>query len=83
MTAHWKDQPVPLTLTEFWVVHALAQHPGHVRNREQLMAAANVVLDDGTVTSQIKRIRAKFLGVDPSFVGIQTVYGMGYRWDSD
>jgi two-component system OmpR family response regulator len=54
-----------------------------VRNREQLMAAANVVLDDGTVTSQIKRIRAKFLGVDPSFVGIQTVYGMGYRWDSD
>ena len=51
---------MPLTVTEFWVVHALAQHPGHVRSREQLMAAANVVLDDGTVTSQIKRIRAKF-----------------------
>ena len=83
MTAHWKDQAVPLTLTEFWVVHALAQHPGHVRNREQLMAAANAVLDDATVTSQIKRIRAKFLGVDPKFTGIQTVYGMGYRWESD
>ncbi len=58
---------VPLTVTEFWVVHALALHPGHVRSREQLMAAANVVLDDGTVTSQIKRIRAKFVAVDPTF----------------
>jgi two-component system OmpR family response regulator len=83
MTVHWKERPVPLTLTEFWVVHALAQHPGHVRNREQLMAAANAVLDDATVTSQIKRIRAKFLSVDPAFAGIQTVYGMGYRWESD
>jgi two-component system, OmpR family, response regulator len=83
MSAQWKTTNVPLTVTEFWVVHALALHPGHVRSREQLMAAANVVLDDGTVTSQIKRIRAKFVGVDPSFDAIQTVYGMGYRWQSD
>lgn len=80
MLASWRTQSVPLTLTEFWVVHALAVHPGHVRSREQLMAAANVVLDDGTVTSQIKRIRAKFAAVDPEFNAIQTVYGMGYRW---
>ena len=83
MTASWKEQPVPLTLTEFWVVHALALHPGHVRNREQLMTAANVVLDDSTVTSQIKRIRGKFAAVDPDFAAIQTVYGMGYRWSAD
>jgi two-component system OmpR family response regulator len=83
MSAQWKTATVPLTVTEFWVVHALAQHPGHVRSREQLMAAANVVLDDGTVTSQIKRIRAKFAGVDPHFDAIQTVYGMGYRWQAD
>jgi two-component system OmpR family response regulator len=83
MSAHWKSVPVPLTVTEFWVVHALAQHPGHVRSREQLMAAANVVLDDGTVTSQVKRIRAKFVSVDPTFDAIQTVYGMGYRWQTD
>jgi two-component system OmpR family response regulator len=83
MSAQWRDQAIPLTLTEFWVVHALALHPGHVRSREQLMAAANVVLDDGTVTSQIKRIRAKFQAVDPAFDAIQTVYGMGYRWQSD
>jgi two-component system OmpR family response regulator len=83
MSVQWKAKPVPLTVTEFWVVHALAQHPGHVRSREQLMAAANVVLDDGTVTSQIKRIRAKFASVDPHFDAIHTVYGMGYRWQAD
>ena len=44
------------------------------------MAAANVILDDSTVTSQIKRIRAKFTAVDPDFTAIETVYGMGYRW---
>lgn len=83
MSAHWKSVPVPLTVTEFWVVHALAQHPGHVRSRDQLMAAASVVLDDGTVTSQIKRIRAKFTSIDPAFDAIQTVYGMGYRWQAE
>jgi two-component system OmpR family response regulator len=83
MTAQWRGAAVPLTLTEFWVVYALALHPGHVKNREQLMAAANAVLDDGTVTSQVKRIRAKFLAVDPAFDAIQTVYGMGYRWQAD
>jgi two-component system OmpR family response regulator len=82
MTASWKGRSVPLTVTEFWVVHALAAHPGHVRSREQLMAAANAVLDDSTVTSQIKRIRAKFTAEDPGFAAIQTVYGMGYRWES-
>jgi two-component system, OmpR family, response regulator len=80
MSATWSGHAVPLTVTEFWIVHALARHPGHVRSREQLMAAANVVLDDSTVTSQIKRIRAKFSSIDPAFDAIQTVYGMGYRW---
>jgi two-component system OmpR family response regulator len=81
MTAHWQRHLIPLTVTEFWVVHALALHPGHVRNRDQLMTAANVVLDDSTVTSQIKRIRSKFATVDPAFAAIETVYGMGYRWN--
>ena len=80
LTALWKGQSVPLTVTEFWVVHALAARPGHVRSRAQLMSAANAVLDDSSVTSQIKRIRAKFDAVDPDFSAIQTVYGMGYRW---
>lgn len=76
----WKGQPVDLTLTEFWMVHALVKHPGHVKNRQQLMDAASVVLDDNTITSHIKRIRKKFISLDPDFDGIQTVYGMGYRW---
>ena len=82
MHASWHGQPVPLTVTEFWIVFALARHPGHVRSREQLMAAASTVLDDATVTSQIKRIRAKFVTIDAEFAAIGTVYGMGYRWEA-
>jgi two-component system OmpR family response regulator len=80
ITVAWNAGVVPLSLTEFWIVHALALHPGHVKNRQQLMDAANVVLDDNTITSHIKRVRRKFQEVDASFDAIQTVYGMGYRW---
>jgi two-component system OmpR family response regulator len=80
MTVRWKDRPVGLTLTEFWIVHSLARYPGHVRNRQQLMDAARAVLDDNTITSHIKRIRRKFIAIDPAFDAVETVYGMGYRW---
>jgi two-component system OmpR family response regulator len=80
MTVRWKDRPVGLTLTEFWIVHSLARYPGHVRNRQQLMDAAQAVLDDNTITSHIKRIRRKFISIDPAFDAVETVYGMGYRW---
>jgi two-component system OmpR family response regulator len=80
MQALWDGKVVLLSLTEFWIVHALARHPGHVKNRQQLMDAANVVLDDNTITSHVKRIRRKFQALDPKFDGIHTVYGMGYRW---
>jgi two-component system OmpR family response regulator len=76
----WRGQAVPLTLTEFWMVHALARHPGHVKSREQLMREANLVVDEGTVTSHVKRIRRKFQGLDVAFERIETAYGMGYRW---
>jgi len=76
----WNDIPMDFTLTEFWLVHALAKHPGHVKNREQLMQEANIVVDDSTITSHIKRIRRKFQVMDPAFDSIDTVYGMGYRW---
>lgn len=82
MTADWQDQPVDLTVTEFWMLHALVRHPGHVRSRDQLMEAASTVLDDNTVTSHIKRIRRKFQQLDSAFDGIQTAYGMGYRWNA-
>jgi len=83
MTVRWKDQAVALTVTEFWMMHALARYPGHVKNRQQLMDAAQAVLDDNTITSHIKRIRRKFVAIDPDFKAIETAYGMGYRWLSE
>ncbi|TDG13535.1 proteobacterial dedicated sortase system response regulator [Seongchinamella unica] len=80
MTTSWRGQALELTVTEFWIVHTLALHPGHVKNRQQLMDQANVVLDDNTITSHIKRIRRKFQALDPAFEHIETAYGMGYRW---
>ena len=69
-----------LTLTEFWIVYALARRPGLVKTREQLMQQARIFVDDATVTSHVKRIRAKFKQLDTSFDAIEAVYGMGYRW---
>jgi two-component system OmpR family response regulator len=83
VTASWRGQRVELTLTEFWMVHALVRHPGHVKSREQLMGEARMVVDDSTVTSHVKRIRKKFAAVDPDFDRIESVYGMGYRWSGD
>ncbi len=78
----WTGTPVDLTLTEFWIVHALAKFPGHVKGREHLMGEAHIVVDDSTITSHIKRVRRKFSAVDPGFDFIDTVYGLGYRWRS-
>jgi two-component system OmpR family response regulator len=76
----WDGKPVDLTLTEFWMIHSLALHPGHVKNREQLMQDAKIYVDDATITSHIKRIRKKFAAQDKNFSCIDTLYGMGYRW---
>jgi two-component system OmpR family response regulator len=80
MRVAWHDADVPLTVTEFWMVHALVRHPGHVKSREQLMREAQVVVDDATVTSHVKRIRRKFEALDPGFAEIETMHGAGYRW---
>lgn len=78
--ASWQGKVVDLTLTEFWLVHSLARYPGHVKNREQLMKDAHIVVDDATITSHVKRIRRKFQGLDAAFGAIDSVYGLGYRW---
>lgn len=80
MEVHWRGEQVSLTVTEFWIIHSLVRHPGHVRTRTQLMDDANVLVDDQTITSHIKRIRKKFHIVDPDFDHLDTVYGAGYRW---
>lgn len=83
MSVLWKSKLIDLTITEFWMVYALAKHPGHVKNRNQLMQDSNIFVDDSTITSHIKRIRKKFIKVDEAFDYIETVYGMGYRWNED
>lgn len=80
MTVFWNSQALDITVTEFWIIRDLARYPGQVKTRQQLMDAANVVLDDNTITSHIKRIRKKFQQIDTDFDAIKTAYGMGYRW---
>ncbi|MCL4150778.1 UNVERIFIED_CONTAM: hypothetical protein GTU68_061863 [Idotea baltica] len=80
LVALWREKPVELTVTEFWLISCLASQHGQVKSRQQLMDAANVVLDDQTITAHIKRIRKKFISIDSEFNCIQTVYGLGYRW---
>ena len=80
MTVSWKGHSIELTVTEFWMLHAIAKFSGHVKSRQQLMDESKMVVDDTTITSHIKRIRKKFMQIDPQFDCVETVYGMGYRW---
>ncbi|XQW86699.1 proteobacterial dedicated sortase system response regulator [Thalassotalea piscium] len=82
MTVSWLSIPLDITITEFWMVHALAKNPGFVKNRQQLMSESKIFVDDSTITSHIKRIRKKFIKIDASFDCIETIYGMGYRWNT-
>ncbi|KAB2851095.1 MAG: response regulator transcription factor [Hyphomicrobiaceae bacterium] len=82
-TCHWDNKNVTLTVTEFLILHALAQRPGVVKSRDALMDAAyedQVYVDDRTIDSHIKRLRKKFKAVDDSFDVIETLYGVGYRF---
>ena len=79
----WDGKQVSLTVTEFLILEALAQRPGVIKSRNQLMDAAypdDVFVDDRTVDSHIKRLRRKFRAVDPEFGGIETLYGAGYSF---
>ncbi len=79
----WDARPVSLTVTEFLILEALAQRPGVIKSRNQLMDAAypdDVFVDDRTVDSHIKRLRRKFRSVDPEFGAISTLYGAGYSF---
>lgn len=80
MRVTYKHQPVDLTVTEFFMLHAIVKYAGHVKSRQQLMDESKMVVDDTTITSHIKRIRKKFIQLDPHFDSVETVYGMGYRW---
>jgi DNA-binding response OmpR family regulator len=85
-TARWNQATVGLTVTEFMILHALARRPGHVKTREQLMNEGyphDTFVSDRTIDSHIKRIRKKFAAVDEAFDGVETVYGLGYRYTEE
>jgi two-component system response regulator ChvI len=82
----WDGKDVTLTVTEFLILEALAQRPGVVKSRNQLLDIAyqdDVYVDDRTIDSHIKRIRRKFRAVDPDFDAIETLYGVGYRFEDE
>ncbi|MBN9319259.1 MAG: DNA-binding response regulator [Caulobacterales bacterium 68-7] len=79
----WDNKPVRLTVTEFLLLQSLAQRPGFVKSRDNLMDAAyddQVYVDDRTIDSHVKRMRKKFRQVDGEFDAIETLYGVGYRY---
>ncbi len=85
-SVRWKDKDVVLTVTEFMLLQALAQRPGIVKSRDQLMDVAyedQVYVDDRTIDSHIKRLRKKMRNVDDEFAAIETLYGIGYRYNED
>ncbi len=82
----WKGRDVSLTVTEFLLLQALAQRPGFVKSRDQLMDVAyddQVYVDDRTIDSHIKRLRKKMRMVDDEFSAIETLYGIGYRYNEE
>jgi two-component system response regulator ChvI len=82
----WDGREVTLTVTEFMILEALAQRPGVVKSRNQLMDVAyqeDIYVDDRTIDSHIKRLRRKFRAADSAFKGIETLYGVGYRFGEE
>jgi two-component system response regulator ChvI len=82
-SARWNGAPVPLTVTEFLLLKAMASHPGHVKTRRQLMDegySEDAYVSERTIDTHIKRLRRKFLDLNPGFDAIQTVHGLGYRY---
>ena len=82
----WKGQAIDLTVTEFLMLQALVRHPGHVKTRVQLTREGYLhdnYVSERTIDSHVKRIRKKFEAVDPQFDRIDTVYGMGYRYQPE
>jgi two-component system, OmpR family, response regulator ChvI len=85
-TVRWKGNPIDLTVTEFMMLQALVRHPGHVKTRRQLTREGyphDNYVSERTIDSHVKRIRKKFEAVDPQFDRIDTVYGMGYRYQAE
>ncbi len=82
MSIRWQEQELSLTLTEFWLIESMARHPGHVKTYENMMTITRQsYVERNTINGYIRRIRNKFKEIDPDFKHIQTVFGVGYKWN--
>jgi two-component system response regulator ChvI len=82
----WKGTDIDLTVTEFLMLQALVRHPGHVKTREQLTRDGyphDNYVSERTIDTHVKRLRKKFEAVDAEFDRIDTIYGMGYRYQPE
>ncbi len=83
MSIRWQGKELSLTLTEFWLIESMARHPGHVKTYENMMQITRQsYVERNTINGYIRRIRNKFKEIDPDFKNIQTVFGVGYKWNS-
>jgi two-component system OmpR family response regulator len=83
MSIKWRGVELSLTLTEFWLIESMARHPGHVKTYENMMQITRQsYVERNTINGYIRRIRNKFKEIDPNFKNIQTVFGVGYKWNS-
>jgi len=83
MSIRWKGQELSLTLTEFWLIESMARHPGHVKTYENMMQITRQsYVERNTINGYIRRIRNKFKEIDSDFKNIQTVFGVGYKWNT-
>jgi len=82
MSISWKGSELSLTLTEFWLIESMARHPGHVKTYENMMQITRQsYVERNTINGYIRRIRNKFKEIDANFKHIQTVFGVGYKWN--
>jgi two-component system response regulator ChvI len=85
-TGRWREKAIELTVTEFLLLQSLAQRPGQVKTRQDLMQHAypdHTFVSDRTIDSHIKRLRRKFEAIDATFDRLDAVYGLGYRFRAD
>ncbi len=84
MSIRWQGQELSLTLTEFWLIESMARHPGHVKTYDNMMQITRQsYVERNTINGYIRRIRNKFKEIDPDFKNIQTVFGVGYKWNTN
>ncbi|MFK8084164.1 MAG: response regulator [Granulosicoccus sp.] len=75
-----------LTAVELGLLKAMVESPGRIFNRNQLMNRIypdNRIVSDRTIDSHVKKLRHKLAALDPEQECIQSVYGIGYKYEPE